>query len=527
MASESPPMEVKIRLSANAARLMRSRAPAILYEGPARTGKSFTLVTYARLLCEWFPGVKILFVRQTRKSLNHSILTLWEDVLGPDHPAIKPPKTTRNRDEYCFPYAEQEIDGAQYRGVSEVHLIGMDNPERLMSTEYDVIFVFEATELTLRAWSLAQSRLSRGHLPWNFMVADCNPASATHWLNLMADERAMIGDAETDRPKMLRIRTKLQDNPKFWDASRGAWTPQGNAYNRVLDNLPPVERARLRDGLWVSQSGQVYANWDPDKHVVQGKLELRDVHGTKRWWLTALDLQGLERVFADRRVAWFGIAVDWGYLPDPGSAALYAFDDRGRAFVCEEWHVTKKGLDWWAQKILWWQKKYDVRAIVCDTPQEKVDALNVMLHGKLNSQGDPIAQVAKKGPGSIMAGIDIVRFALDDDEEGEPRLRYLATASQMEDPYLREVMAPTGGVKEYPGYIYAPREDGRPNKELPVDRNNHALDRDRYMATYAWGNAHKARVEPAEPPTPLDIDIEFDLAQLRRDQRQKSRRPRV
>ena len=503
----------------------------ILFEGPARTGKSFTLCLFARLWAEQFPGAKILFVRQTRKSLNHSVLTLWEDLFERGHPVLTPPRMKRARDEYVFPYSENEVDIGdgrglvKYAGESEVHLIGMDNPERLMSTEYDVILVFEATELSLRSWSLAFSRLSNAHMPWNFQVADCNPAEATNWLNLRAEESLMDGDEETGHKKMFRIRTVLQDNPKMWDDERGKWTPVGTAYNKKLDNLPPRERGRLRDGLWISQSGQVFENWRPDRHVVQGKLVQKEGRGSD-WWLMPLIADGVTQDFEPRRVAWFGCAFDWGYFPDPGAAALYAVDDQQRAFVVEEYYCVKKPHDWWVKKAVAWQKKFDVRAVVCDGPQEKVSVMNAMLGGKLSVRGHPIAITAEKGPGSILAGIDIVRWCLDNDdsEKPQPRLRYLATAPRVTDGYLVDELLPTGGAQEYPGYVFVEREDGRPNKALPVDLNNHGIDRDRYFMSYLWKNKHYREPDKAAPVTPLDIDIEADLRELRNQQRQRRRR---
>jgi len=506
-----------VRLSPSIVKLMRYRGQEALLEGPARTGKSFGLCLYARTLCEWFPGVKGLFVRQTRKSLNASILTLWEDLLGKDHPVLLPRRQKRTRDDYIFPYAENTVDEVTYKGVSEIHLIGMDNPERLMSTEYDFIFVFEATELSLRAWALAFSRLSNGHLPWNFQVADCNPAAETHWLNLRADEPEMEGNQETGQNKMLRIPTNLKDNPKFWDSERKAWTPQGVAYNRKLDNLPPLERARLRDGKWVSASGQVFEAWRQDHHVVQGKLRKRQLESHHEWYLDPIRDEFGNGDFEQRTVEYFLVGVDWGFRPDPGTAALYAVDDHGRLFVVFEYYITGKALDWWAQKIVGWQKRYDVRAIICDVPEEKSRTLNDMMGHKLGMDGRPIARVAKKGTGSVASGIDILRWHLDDDEDGEPRLRYFATSPMVTDSYLVDEMVPTCGPKEYPGYVYHVRVDGKPNKDAPVDLNNHAIDRDRYVATYNWDNKHRSRKVPELVKNPGTLGAQLNMSKRIKD----------
>jgi len=55
-----------IKLSANAARLLGTDQPQVLWEGGVGTGKTFTLCVALRLFCEIFPGIRILLLRQTR-----------------------------------------------------------------------------------------------------------------------------------------------------------------------------------------------------------------------------------------------------------------------------------------------------------------------------------------------------------------------------------------------------------------------------------------------------------------------------
>jgi hypothetical protein len=58
----------------------------------------------------------------------------------------------------------------------------MDNPDRIMSTEFDTVFVQEATELTETDWENLTTRLRNFVLPYQQLTADCNSGSPSHWL---------------------------------------------------------------------------------------------------------------------------------------------------------------------------------------------------------------------------------------------------------------------------------------------------------------------------------------------------------
>lgn len=482
-----------------------------------------------------YPGTRGLFIRQTRKALNTSLLDIWEqEILGHGHPALSPVRKKETRSDYTFPYAETEVDGRKYAGESRVDLVGMDSPERIMSTQYDWAFFVEATEGFLHAWDLIGSRLRRFYIhrfgrPWSLQVADVNPAHEGHWLNVRANQAFepnpelldildLSPEQVADWTAMRRIKTTLRDNPKFWDSKAGKWTAEGAMYNLTLDRMSPVNQKRLRDGLWVSQSGQVYPSFKQERHVVNGRLvKLKEDYD--RWRLEPITGKvwggkiGLQEDFTSRLVAYFVIAVDWGYSPDPASVGLYAVDDDGHAFRVKGYYETCVSLDVWAERIVGWQRKYDVRAIICDQPKEKVDKLNDLLGHKMNDKGEPIAQVAKKGAGSILAGIETVRWALKDSDHGEPRLRFFANALENDpDQALLEAHAPTDVVPEFGSYCFHERVEQGTNKQLPIDRDNHGMDEIRYFAGYVWGNSHAAIERPKEDHSrdPLWVEINHE-----------------
>jgi hypothetical protein len=519
--------------------LFSCQHPEILLEGGVGGGKTFTGGVFIDALCTLYPGIRVLLVRQTRISLNNSVLdTLEGEVWGHGHPVITPTRDRGSRPAYVYPEAETIVDGIRYKGSSRIDLGGMDNPDRIMSTQYDVIWAVEATELLQSAWEKMSTRVRRFYVqrwgkPFSLMIADCNPGPKRHWLNLRAEKVMLLDEGvrkvlglkawESRKVKqMQRIRMTIKDNPKFWDAEAEEWTHQGAGYMMRLGGLSGADFERLVNSLWVDTSGMVYPEFDPDTHVVAGRLVAStDTEDHKddyrKWWLVPNkvpvgDGMEFEPDFTERAVAWFGISTDYGYKPDPTVIKLWAVDEKGHSFRVKVWYKTRTPFDEWAKLIAELQRTYDVRAIVSEGPQERVDTLNRLLGNKLSDKGQPIATMAKKGAGSIKAGIDRMRWALKTDEDtGEPRQRYLAGALQHEpDEHLEALFWPTDDVQEFDRYAYAEAKEDKPNKDEPIDMHNHGMDADRYWASYTWSNTHSAPNRPTADHLRDPLWIEAD-----------------
>lgn len=534
--------ERSVTITKRTVELFSATHPELLVEGGVGGGKTFTGGFFIDSLCKLFPGIRILLVRQTRISLNNSVLdTMEEEIWGPGHPVLTPMRDRAGRQRYYYPEAETIVDGKRYRGRSRIDLGGLDHPDRIMSTQYDVIWGVEATEFLPGAWQRLSTRVRRFYVtrwgrPFSLMIADCNPGPKRHWLNLRAERQMILDDgvrkvlglkSHQDRKlkQMQRIRVNIRDNPKFWDAQKGEWTMQGALYMQRLAGLSPLEQKRLIDGLWVDVAGQVYPEFDLEKHVVMGQLMANtDIPGKqddyRKWWLVpdVMEAQpgGPEFApdFEERPVAWFGISTDYGYKPDPTVIKLWAVDEKGHSFRVKVWYETRKDFHEWAKLIVELQKTYDVRAIVSEGPQERVDVLNRMLSNKLNVQGEPIAMMTKKGAGSVKAGIDRMRWMLaDDDDTGEPRIRYFGEALQNErDQHLDALSWPTDDIQEFDRYAYPETKEDKPNKDEPIDMHNHGMDADRYWAGYVWGNSHSAIERPKEDHSrdPLWVEINHE-----------------
>src|SRR5574343_618576 len=226
--------------------MMRCRAPRVIVEGPAGTGKTIGDMWRIRLLCEKYPGSRHMLMRDTRASMTESVLVaLEEKVLGRTHPAVVNGPSRATRTEYAFDNGSRIICG------------GLDKPERTFSAEYDTITVVEATETTEDKVELLQRALRNGKMGYHQLKLECNPDAPTHWINRWG---------QTGRA--ARIVTRHEDNPYLYDHALGKWTASGQEYINNLETLTGHRLERLRYGKWVAAEGVVYSEFDARTHVI-------------------------------------------------------------------------------------------------------------------------------------------------------------------------------------------------------------------------------------------------------------------
>lgn len=226
--------------------LLYDRAPEIVLSGPAGTGKSRACLEKLHLCAVKYPKMRGLIIRKTRESLSEAALVTYEDKVLPEYSAIADGPRRNFRQVYTYPNRSQIVVG------------GLDKPGKVMSTEYDMIYVQEAVELDLADWLALTTRLRNNVMPYQQLVADCNPDAPTHWLWL----RAQSGLA-----RMLHSRH--EDNPRLFRS--GQLTEEGRIYIERLDRLgylnaetgevEGTEYQRLRLGLWVQATGLIYGVW--------------------------------------------------------------------------------------------------------------------------------------------------------------------------------------------------------------------------------------------------------------------------
>src|SRR5690349_2127178 len=225
-----------------ASQLFECKEPEVVLDGPAGTGKSRSMLEYLNYWAMEYPRCRLLMTRKTRRSLTESgMVTLDQKVL---HPAQR----------VRFMSSMQQY---QYPNGSIIAVGGLDKPSKIMSSEWDIIYIQEATEVTEDDWEACSIRLRNGKLPVQQLIADCNPDKSTHWLK----QRAQSGGT-------LMLETRHEDNPTLFDRN-GNMTAAGERYLSKLDRLTGVRYLRYRKGLWVAAEGMVYEDsWDAARILV-------------------------------------------------------------------------------------------------------------------------------------------------------------------------------------------------------------------------------------------------------------------
>jgi phage terminase large subunit len=421
-----------------AQRLFASREGEVLLAGSAGTGKSRACLEKVHFMMMLTPGSRGLIVRKTAISLASSALVTWErDVVD-----------CALRDGTLSFFGGSPREPAQYRysNGSVVVVGGMDKADKIMSTEYDVIYAQEATELTVDDWEKATSRLRNGVMRFQQLLADCNPSHPTHFLK----QRAERGD-------LVMLESRHEDNPKYVNAD-GSYTEQGQAYIvGVLDKLTGVRKLRLRDGLWAAADGVIWEDFDPVTHVVDRLPEGSEYWN--RYW-----------------------AIDFGFT-NPFVLQCWAEDPDGRLYLYREIYHTgllaedaaKEILDIVAPFDRWGQRTWiepKPQAIVTDHDAE--DRATFERHVGMGTTA------AKK---DVSPGLQAVATRMRRAADGKPRLFLVKNSVVRLDSSLIERRLPTSTIAEIPGYIWDA------GKEKPRKVNDHGCDTTRYIVMYLDGQA--------------------------------------
>jgi PBSX family phage terminase large subunit len=424
-----------------AAALMECRADEVLIEGPAGTGKSYAALFKLHLCALKYPGMRALIARKTLVSLTTSVLvTFTQRVLMSGNYGVA-----------FFGGNKVEPAAFRYPNGSRIIVGGLDKASKIMSSEYDMIYINECTEITESDWESLVTRNRYGVMPYQQLIADANPDAPTHWLN----QRCLRGQT-------TRLRSTHKDNPLYWDAAADSWTDRGRDYVLTkLGALTGVRRLRLLEGVWAAAEGQVYDAWRDEIHVVE------------------------RPAVADRlKGAWRIGTADWGWT-NPGCLQVWAVDHDDRLILEAEHYHTRRPLEsWWLPRAQAMTHEYGVEMWYCDPSEPAYIA-------QFRAAGLP----AEGAQNALLPGINAVQHRLAVADDGRPRLQVIKDAIIEVDEGLKESKLPWCTAQEIPEYVWARNAGGQTLKDKPVDANNHGLDALRYAV---------AAVDLDAPPTDVD-----------------------
>jgi PBSX family phage terminase large subunit len=397
-----------------------SRAPEVLLSGPAGSGKTRSILEKLHLCASKYAGMRGVIVRKTRSSLSESGLVTFEEKVLPAGSRIKGNTARRYRQLYEYPNG------------SEIVVAGMDNPDRIMSTEFDMAVVLEATELTETDWENLTTRLRNFVMPYQQLLADCNPGSPSHWLK-----------ARADRGVLLLLPSVHEDNPTLFNRTSCEWTEAGRAYLAKLENLTGVRRLRLLKGLWAMAEGMVYGDvWNPAIHLID-RFEIPED------WPRIL-------------------SVDFGYT-NPFVCQWWAEDHDGRLYRYREIYQTRRLVEDHAREILG-QMAGEPALVAVITDHDAEDRATLERH--LGFGTHPAIK-------SISDGIQAVASRMKIAGDGRARIFLMRDSLVARDPDLVERKLPTCTEEEIESYIWDEKKD------LPVKRDDHGCDSLRYACMWA------------------------------------------
>jgi phage terminase large subunit len=426
----------RYRPRGNCRTLLGARDAEVLLSGPAGTGKSRACLEKMHLLALMNPGMRGLICRKIATSLSSTALATWQKFVIPEAILSETVK--------YYGGSAAEPAAYRYKNGSQILVGGLDKVSKIMSSEYDVIYVQEATELDENDWESLSTRLRNWVISFQQIIADCNPAQPTHWLNLRC---------QTGATRMLE--TRHEDNPLLFD-KEGTLTEKGADYIGKLDRLTGVRKLRLRYGRWAAAEGIVYEDFGDVHCLTEIPLELRgdaplDAFGIPWAW---------ERYWA----------VDFGYT-NPFVLQCWAVDPDDRLYLYREIYHTKRTTDQHAATIMMivapdgqWLEP-EPTAIVCDHDAEGRAVLERELSMSTNN--------AHK---SVLEGIDATQVRMRDAGDGKPRIFFLRGALVEVDEELKESGKPISTLDEVPGYVWTDKQ-----KEAPEKKDDHGCDAMRYV----------------------------------------------
>ena len=433
----------------------------ICAEGPRACGKSVSSWILILEMIETTPGLKVLILRPKFKQIRRTThKTLIDRVLAVHWSSPKQPMHVRGRD--------TDPDTIIFENGAEILYGGLDDSSKYQGFEADVIFINEVTTLKKPdefSNLLAPTAGGRGGnlrgkdgRKRSLIITDCNPEENEHWYyDLYLD---------TGDPSIKTYSFVHEDNPIYYDHKIDEKT---ELYDEMLEDLlrayPPGHlRDRMVYGIRAAAQGAVFRIID-DVHLVDEFPENYD-----RWDKYRM--------------------MDFG-MDDP-TTCLWLGHDRGRTndiFVHREIARTHANIIDFGHEVknITALSNEQIKVTIIDNDENRFQ----LLQRECGIQ----CQMARKGPGSIQDGIQLIQHGLYNAEIGKPgalRIYKNLLYSGITDPEYR-------GKKDLIGELKGMRFDPDRPGEV-IDGNDHRVDPLRYW--FLWFHAGLLK---SHEGAPLDL----------------------
>lgn len=443
--------------------------PEVMLAGPYETGKTYGALQKLHNMLIKYQNARSIMVRKSYSSLKKSALKSYYDKVLP-HPPSHP-------DCPVNVYGGGNPELITYPNGSELHLGGLDYPDKVLSSEWDYIFVPQAEELLHDDWQAMKSRNTgrAGNVPYPQMIGDCNPDIPTHWI-INRPALTVIHTEHTDNPTLYVYESYKNDDGKWRmrlardENGEPILTRQGKMTMAALDSLEGVRYKRGRLGLWVGAEGQVYEGFDENVHVF---------NPAEMGWQNGLPPAHWERY----------LSIDFGFR-HPFVAQWWARDHDGVLYMYREIFFTERtvtehvtGSKSTMGGIAHHSQGEHYQAVICDWDAEDRATLE-------NLTGWETVDADKRKS----VGIELVQERLKVQGNSRPRIMFSRDALVEEDELLKERYAPTSTIDEFPSYVWRELRAGKEmssRDEEPVKKNDDGMDAMRYMVAHLDGGLER------------------------------------
>lgn len=378
--------------------LVASTAKQVVLAGVSDSGKTIAGCLKAHSLCLQYPRCQGAITRKTFSSLVGSVLQTFERIAGGSG---------------LVSYGGEKPQWYDYPNGSRIWIGGMDNPDKILSSERDFVYVNQCEELSQSDWETLSTRTTGRNavVPHPQLYGDCNPGGSRHWIR------------ESAKAGVLTLLTAThKDNPTIYNTD-GSLTAGGKARLDALARLTGLRRKRLFEGVWATAEGAVYDNFNASIHVI--------------------------RRAPSEFVRWF-LAIDEGYT-NPAVILIVGEDGDGRWHCAREFYQTGVLQETVVKTAGAWFKEFNCASAAVD---ESAAGLIADLRN--------VGVGAVGGKGRVLDGIQRLQNRLEVQGDGRPRLTI--------DPSCVNL------VNEMESYVW------RPEKDVPVKENDHAVDALRYLS---------------------------------------------